>query len=166
MLTIVYIDSVIEMRVPRDRNLATCDTAFHHDGSASECPTTDTVEAFWETGEVGPLGPTSYRAGYRARTTGSILCNVEFPAAIAEAAIVANLALAATITPDGYLRCTLSGVADLTSKAEPIDQLIAQSFSVENLRLEGISAADLGSLLERLERSVALLHEVIRHRSD
>ncbi|AUC95496.1 hypothetical protein CWS35_15585 [Bradyrhizobium sp. SK17] len=166
MLTIVYIDSVIEMHVPRDRNLATRDTAFRHDSSAPECPTTDKVEAFWELGEAGPLGPSTYRAGYRIRATGSILCNVELPAAIAETAIVANLALATTITPDGYIRSTLSGVADLTSKAEPIDQLIAQSFSVENLRLEGISAADLGSLLERLERSVALLHEVIKHGSD
>jgi len=166
MLTMVYIDSVIEMHVPRDRSLVTCDTAFHHDRSPPECPTTDGVEAFWESGEVGPLGPSTYRAGYRIRATGSILCNVEFPAAMAETAIVANLTLATTITPDGYIRSTLSGTADLTSKAEPIDQLIAQSFSVENLRLEGISAADLGSLLERLERSVALLHEVIRQRSD
>jgi len=166
MLTIVYIDSVIEMHVPRDRDLATCDTAFPHDSSAPECRITDKVEAFLEPGEVGPLGPSTYRAGYRIRATGSILCNVELPAAIAEAAIVANLALATTITPDGYIRCTLSGVADLMAKAEPIDQLITQSFSVENLRLEGISAADLGSLLERLERSVVLLHEVIKHRSD
>jgi hypothetical protein len=166
MLTIVYIDSVIEILLPRDRNLATCDTAFRHDTSAPECPTTDKVEAFLEPGEVGPLGPSTYHAGYRIRATGSILCNVELPAAIAETAIVANLALATTITPDGHIRSILSGVADLTSKAEPIDQLIAQSFSVENLRLEGISAADLGSLLERLERSAALLHEVIKHRSD
>jgi len=166
MLTIVYIDSVIEIHVLRDRNLATRDTAFRHDSSAPECPTTDKVEAFWESGEVGPFGPSTYRVGYRIRATGSILCNVEFPATIAETAIVANLAIATTITPDGYIRSTLSGVADLTSKAEPIDQLIAKSFSVENLRLEGISAADLGSLLERLERSVALLHDVIKHRSD
>ncbi|WP_316168428.1 MULTISPECIES: hypothetical protein [unclassified Bradyrhizobium] len=146
--------------------MATCDTAFRHDSSTPECPTPDKVEAFWEPGEVGPLGPSTYRAGYRIRATGSILCSVEFPAAIAETAIVANLALATTITPDGYIRSTISGIADLTSKAEPIDQLIAQSFSVENLRLEGISAVDLGALLERLERSVALLHEVIKHRSD
>src|SRR5262245_34203437 len=111
---------------------------------------TDIVEAFWEIGELGPLGPTTYRAGYRFRTAGSTICNVELPAAIVEAAILTNSAFAMTVTADGYIKSSLSGGADSTSRAEPIDRLIAQSLSVENLRLEEISAADLTSLLERL----------------
>lgn len=125
---------------------------------------TDIVEAFWEVGELGPLGPMSYRAGYRLRT--AIICNVELPAAIVEAAILAKSTLAMTITPDGHVRSSVAGSAGSTSRAEPIDELIAQLLSVENLRLEEISAADLASLLERLERSVELVRQVMKHGSN
>jgi hypothetical protein len=127
---------------------------------------TDIVEAFWEINELGPLGPTSYRAGYRLRTAGSIICNVELPAAMVETAILTNSVLAMTVTADGHIRSSLIGDAGSTSKAEPIDRLIARSLSVENLRLEEISAADLTSLLERLERSVELVREVMKQGSD
>ncbi len=122
---------------------------------------TDRVEAFWEIGELGPIGPTSYRAGYRLRT--AIICNVELPAATVEAAILAKSILAVTITPDGHVRSSVGGSAGSTSRAEPIDQLIAQLLSVENLHLEEISAADLVLLLERLERSVELVRQVVKH---
>jgi hypothetical protein len=127
---------------------------------------TDIVEAFWENGELGPLGPTSYRAGYRLRMAGSIICNVELPAEIVEAAILARSALAMTVTPDGHVRSSLSGGTGSPSRAEPIDQLIAQLLSVENLRLEEISTADLTSLLERLERSAELVRRVMTHGSN
>lgn len=127
---------------------------------------TDLVEAFWEIKELGPLGPKSYRAGYRLRTAGSIICNVELPAAIVEAAILPNSVLAMTVTADGHIRSSLVGAAGFLSKGEPIDRLIAQSLSVENLRLEEISPADLTLLLERLERSVELVREVMKHGSD
>lgn len=125
---------------------------------------TDTVEAFCEIGELGPLGPMSYRAGYRLRTT--IICNVELPAAIVEAAIIAKSTLATMITPDGNVRSSVGVSAGSKSRTEPIDQLIAQLLSVENLRLEEISAANLGLLLERLERSVELVRQVMKHGSN
>jgi len=124
----------------------------------------DKVEAFWEIGDVGPLGPTSYRAGYRIRT--AVICNVELPAAIVETAILAESVLAISVTPDGHVRSSASGSAGSTSRAEPIDQLIAQLLSVENLHLEEISAADLVLLLERLERSVELVRQVMKHGSN
>ena len=141
--------------------MGACDIAVRDDNSALEGTATDMVEAFWEVGEWGPLGPTSYCAGYRFRMAGGIICKVELAAAIAEAAILANSALAMMVTADGYISSSLSGVADSKSKVEPIDELIAQLLSVENLRLNEIAAVDLSSLLERLERSVDLVREVM-----
>jgi len=127
---------------------------------------TDTLEAFWEPGESGPLGPTSYRAGYRLQTAKSVICNVELPAEIVEAGIIARSAFAITVTPDGHVRSSLSGGTSSTSKAEPIDQLIAQIVSVDSLRLEEITSSDLSSLLQRLFRSVTLVQEAMKHLPD
>jgi hypothetical protein len=111
---------------------------------------------------MGPLGPTSYRVGYRLKTAKSVVCNVELPAEIVEAAILARSAFAIMVTPDGHVRSSLSGAISSTSRAEPIDQLIAQIVSVDSLRLEEITSADLSSLLQRLFRSVTLVQEAMR----
>jgi len=124
---------------------------------------TDIVDVFCEVSESGPLGPSSYRAGYRIQTKGSIVCTVVLPAAIAEAAILSNSVLAIAVTNDGHIRSNLSGTTDSKSTTEPIDKLIAQFLSAENLHLEEVTAADLRSLLERLERSIDLVQAVMKH---
>jgi hypothetical protein len=123
---------------------------------------TEILEAFCEVSESGPLGPTSYRAGYRIHARESIVCTVVLPAAIAEDAILGNAALAIAVTNDGHIRSNLTGTTDCKSTAEPIDTLIAQFLSAENLRLEEVTTADLRSMLGRLERSIELVQRAMK----
>jgi hypothetical protein len=51
-------------------------------------------------------------------------------------------------------------------RAPPIDELVAQTVAVDNLQLEKITFADLNSLLQRLQRSVALVQQAMQHLSD
>lgn len=130
----------------------------------------DTFEAFFAVEGRGTLGPIWYRAGYRCGETGNVVCALELPASIVEPAILREAKLTATVTPDGHIRFSACRIASedksLPSITEPIDQLIAQSVAVDNLRLEEVTSADLNSLLQRLQRSVALVQEAVKHLSD
>lgn len=132
----------------------------------------DTFEAFFAIEVGGPLGTTSYRAGYRHGDTGNVVCALELPASIVEMAMLRDAKPAFTLAPDGHIRLSVFGVAcedmgeGLPSITEPIDELIAQSVAVDSLRLEEITPADLNSLLQRLHRSVALVQEALKHLSD
>jgi len=131
-----------------------------------------TFEAFFAIEVGGPLGPKSYRAGYRHGDTGNVLCALELPASIVEMAMLRDAKFAFTLAPDGHIRLSVfGGVCEdmgegLPSITEPIDGLIAQSVAVDSLRLEEITPADLNSLLQRLHRSVALVQEALKHLSD
>ncbi|MBR0969705.1 hypothetical protein [Bradyrhizobium japonicum] len=132
----------------------------------------DTLEAFLAVEGGGPSGPMWYRAGYRFSESGNVVCALELPASIVETTVLRDAKLFATVAPDGHMRFSVCGVAcedmsnGLPSIAGSIDQLIAQCVAVNNLRLEEITSADLKSLLERLQRSVALVQEAIEHLSD
>jgi hypothetical protein len=123
----------------------------------------EAVEAFLDTEGLGVLGPVSYRAGYRYAETGHVICSIELPALTAESTVLRNSKLAVSVTPDGHIESTISGSVDGLSilVAEPIDALIVQFVKVENLRLEEISTTNLNDLLQRLERSTALVRKAI-----
>ena len=132
----------------------------------------DTFEAFLAVEGGGPLGPIWYRAGYRCGETGNVVCALELPASIVETAIPRHAKLTATVAPNGHIRLSVCGTAcegisdGLLSVTGSIDQLIAQSVAVDNLHLEEITSADLNSLLQRLQHSVALVREAMKHLSD
>ncbi|WP_316213773.1 MULTISPECIES: hypothetical protein [unclassified Bradyrhizobium] len=132
----------------------------------------DTFEAFFAVKAGGPLGPTSYRAGYRYCDTGDVVCALELPASIVETAMLRDANLAFTLAPDGHIRFSVLGFAcedmreGLPSVTEPIDKLIAQSVAVDSLRFEEVTPADLNSLLQRLHRSVTIVQEALKHLSD
>jgi hypothetical protein len=123
----------------------------------------EAVEAFLDTEGLGALGPVSYRAGYRYADTEHVICSIELPAVIAESTVFRNSKLAVSVTSDGHIESTLSGSVDglPVFVAEPIDALIVHLLKVENFRLEEISATNLNNLLQRLERSTALVRKAI-----
>jgi len=129
----------------------------------------DTFEAFFVVESDGPLGPTSYRAGYRCGEAGNVVCALDLPASIVEATILRDAKLAVTIAPDGDIRSSVCRIAcddmghGLPSVTVPIDQLIAEFVAVDSLRLEEVSSADLSSLLQRLQRSVSIVQEAMKH---
>jgi hypothetical protein len=133
---------------------------------------TGTFEAFFAIDGASPFGPTGYRAGFRCRETGVVVCALELPASIVETTILKAAKLNATVAPDGHIRVSVRGIAcedigdGLPSAAGSIDQLIAQSVSIENLHFEEVTSSDLNSLLQRLQRSIALVQEAMGHLSD
>lgn len=130
------------------------------------------MEAFLAVKSGGPLGPTWYRAGYRCGETGNVICALDLPASIVEATILKDARLTVVATPDGHVRLSVCGLAcedigdGVPSISEPIDQLIARSVTAENLHLEEITSADLNSLLQRLQRAVALVQVALNHLPD
>jgi len=119
---------------------------------------------------VEPLGadrvimaPAGYRFGYRNVATGETVCAVEVPAEPVERTVMSQLSLSVTMTADGSIgplpldRDGSALASDIGTIARPIDDIVAQATSPDGLGLEGPSAADLKSLLARLERSVALV---------
>ena len=122
---------------------------------------TSRFEAFFTVGSNGPLGPASYRAGYLCSETGTAVCALELPASIVESAILRDAELTAALASDGHIQFSLGD--GLPSFTEPIDRVIAQIVSVDSLRLEEITPADLNFLLRRLCRSVALVEEAMMH---
>jgi hypothetical protein len=124
---------------------------------------TNRIEAFFTIGSSGPLGPVTYRAGYRCSETGNVVCALELPASIVESAIFRDAELAVAIASDGHIQFSLRD--GLPSVSEPIDRVIAQTVSVDSLHLEEITSADLNSLLQRLCRSVAFVREAMMHLS-
>jgi|tagenome__1003787_1003787.scaffolds.fasta_scaffold20741171_2 hypothetical protein len=132
----------------------------------------NTFEAFFAVEASGPLGPISYRAGYRCGETGDVVCALELPASIVETTILRYAEFIATVAPDGHIRCSSPKITcedmekGLPCVTEPIDQLIGRIVSVDSLHCEEVTSADLSSLLQRLCRSVALVQEALRHLSD
>lgn len=133
---------------------------------------TDTFEAFLVVqGDRAP-GPIWYRAGYRSGKTGNVICALELPASIVEPAILREATLTVVLSPDGHVKSSLCGTAceDVCAgrplATQPLDQLVAQSVAVENLHLEEITFADLNSLLRRLQRSITLVQEAMKHLPD
>jgi hypothetical protein len=128
---------------------------------------TDEPEAFFRTvgKEVGSLSPVRYRAGYRLRDTGKVICTVELPASVAELTVFGHSKLSVVVTTDGHIQSSVVGLASLHGTppvaAEPIDLLIEHVTAVDNLRVEEATVEDLTMLLQRLERAVSLAKEAI-----
>lgn len=127
---------------------------------------TDEPEAFFRiVEEVGSLGSARYRAGYRLRDTGEVICTVELPASVIESTVFGHSKLAIAATTNGYIQSSVVGPACLSGTssiaAEPIDLLIEHMTAVENLHLEEATVETLTMLLQRLERSVSLAREAI-----
>jgi len=133
---------------------------------------TEEPEAFFRIvgEEVGSLGPARYRAGYRLRDTGKVICTVELPASVTESTVFGLSKLSIAATTDGYVQSSVVGLASLNGTppvaSEPIDLLIEHVTAVENLRLEEATVEDLKMLLQRLERSVSLAKEAIAKLDD
>jgi hypothetical protein len=117
------------------------------------------VEAFLDLGcgDDNPLRPSSYSAGYRLIETGEVICTVELPVPIAEAAILRRSKISIILTPGGRVEVSSGGLAT----NEQIDDLVARTVTQVNLRMEEATASDLESLLHRLERSISLVKGAI-----
>jgi len=120
---------------------------------------TGSVEAYLDLGcdDDNSLRPSSYSAGYRLIETGEVICTVELPVPIAEAAILRRSKISIILTPGGRVEASSGGSAAV----EQIDDLVARTVTQVNLHMEEATASDLASLLHRLERSISLVKEAI-----
>lgn len=117
------------------------------------------IEAFLDLGcdDDTRLRPSSYSAGYRLVESGEVICSVELPAPIAEAAILRRSRISIILSPDGRVEVSSGGLA----ANEQIDDLVSRMVTQANLCMEEATASDLESLLHRLERSIGLVKEAI-----
>lgn len=83
---------------------------------------------------------------------------------IAEA-LLAEASLVATITADGSVIPSMSGLANGAQRLKrimsSIDELVGQTIEERNLRLEEASTTDLRKLLASLNRSVCLVKRAL-----
>jgi hypothetical protein len=109
----------------------------------------------------------AYRFGYRAIGTDDCLTAVDVPMSIVEQAVLTRASLAATVGPDGTVISHMlishdgGSIPDIHTDVASIDALIQRAVNTENLRREEATAADLSTLLRRLENSVRLVKGAI-----
>jgi hypothetical protein len=126
------------------------------------------LEPFMESAEItrSPTGGAAYRFGYRIVGSTTVVSAVELPAAIVEQTIMEGALLSARSSPDGTIvsQISISYLADgggLSCRAGAIDDLVRNAVDPESLRMEEATAADLNTLLQRLERSVGLVKNAL-----
>jgi len=113
------------------------------------------------------LCPGGYRIGYRLSSTQAILAHVDIPAPTIERAVLDKLLILPRITLDGTVTADVSARNDLGSDplievaATPIDKLVLRGIAAENLRVEGVGAAELQELLDHLERSASAVRAAL-----
>ncbi|MBR1243522.1 hypothetical protein JQ620_25855 [Bradyrhizobium sp. AUGA SZCCT0274] len=127
------------------------------------------LEPFVERTEIGTC---SYRFGYRCATTKQVLSIVTIPAKMVELALTESFSLTTKITPAGDVIPVLAGPDDVTIApgaiwtATPVEQLVADAISAENLYLEEAGRAELNILRQRLEHAIGLVTEALRRPID
>ena len=124
------------------------------------------LEPFMEPAHTkGRVNGSAYRFGYRILGTEQVVSAVEVPASIVENTILQGALLSARSSPDGTITSQMSisysANASSTREAKPIDELVRNAIDLDNLRMEEATAADLNTLLERLERSVSFVRDAI-----
>jgi hypothetical protein len=132
------------------------------------------VEPFVECTELcgDERGTRSYRFGYRLKTTKEVLSIVTIPAKTVELALTVGFSLTAKITPTGDVIPVLTGPDDLAIAPSaiwtvtPVEQLVADAISAENLHLEEAGRAELNILRQRLEHAVCLVAEALARPTD
>lgn len=112
------------------------------------------------------MGPTGYRFGYRNPATGEAVCTVDVPAETVEQTVTSQLSLSVTMSADGKITAHFLEPDDAAGPGvaaipRPIDDIVAQGTSPDELSRESPSTSDLKSLLARLERSVALVRAAL-----
>jgi hypothetical protein len=117
-------------------------------------------------------GVRSYRFGYRFNTTGDALSLVTIPAKTVELALTVDFSLTTKITPTGDVIPVLTTPDDLAIAPSavwtvmPVEQLVADAISAENLHLEEAGRADLNILRQRLEHAIGLVTEALERQTD
>jgi hypothetical protein len=117
-------------------------------------------------------GVRSYRFGYRFNATRDALSIVTIPAKAVELALTVDFSLTTKITPAGDVIPVLTGPDDLAIAPSaiwtviPVEQLVADAISAENLHLEEAGRADLNILRQRLEHAVGLVTEALERQTD
>lgn len=109
-------------------------------------------------------GVSTYRFGYREEGTKDILSVINIPADIVELAVAADLFLSTEMSPTGDVFSVLNSANDIAmalSSHRTIETLVANAVAQDSLRLEESGPKELKVLLDRLERSIALVRETI-----
>lgn len=127
------------------------------------------LEPFLESTGHSPagLGATDYLAGYRCRETRAVVCAINLPADLVEAAVMANVIASAIVTPSGQVESSFEFAKTRSQTtqvltSEPIDALVARALARESLRLEGATEQQLELLYDRLGRSLHLVAECLQ----
>ncbi len=113
-------------------------------------------------------GVNTYRFGYREERTKDILAMISIPADTVELAVTADLVLSTEMSPTGDIFSVLSSANDIaiaSSLHKTIETLVANAVAQDSLRLEESGPKELKVLLARLERSIALVREIISQSS-
>ncbi|MET4418850.1 hypothetical protein [Bradyrhizobium sp. RT3a] len=112
------------------------------------------------------MGDDLYRLGYRVSETGTVVAAIEIPAWLLEEAISSNLTSSCRLTPDGSLISESSfeygkACAGIGISPMPLDQLIRATLAPQNLHMEEATAANLRTMLQRLEESTSVVREAL-----
>jgi hypothetical protein len=99
-----------------------------------------------------------FRVGYRTEGTDYVLSAVDLPVQILEQEVASGLQLVTTVTPSGEVVSQIVGSSGLTlpsPRSTPsIHNLVSQTVSRHNLRLEEASTSELCDLLKTLEAAI------------
>jgi hypothetical protein len=128
-------------------------------------PQTSNIEPFIERPRMASPHADAYRFGYRL--DGVVVSAVDLPVETVEKLLVSGNRLSVRITPCGEIVAELSipNVLGEVSHAEgiilSIDDLVRETLRPETLRMEEATSADLALLLSCLQRSAALVKEML-----
>jgi hypothetical protein len=108
----------------------------------------------------------TYRFGYRTVGIGNCVSAIDVPMLVVEQAVLTRASSSVRVGPDGtvishMLTSHVMGSPDLPTDVASIEVLVKRAVNAENLRMEEATAADLSTLLQRLEDSVRLVKVAI-----
>ncbi|MDE5457244.1 hypothetical protein GWE18_31375 [Bradyrhizobium sp. CSA112] len=97
---------------------------------------------------------------------------IDIPAKVVELALTDGFLLGTKMTPTGDVSPVLNGREEIEFASSAIwaitsiEQLVAETLSSENLRLEEAGSAELSILQKRLERATSLVQDAIERLTD
>jgi len=92
---------------------------------------------------------------------GDVVSSLIISAETIERALLFKRTITLALTPDGQTTAVIPDCAECIQAISPIDNLVGDVLDPTNLCMEEATAADLRTLLQRLERSVSLVREAI-----
>lgn len=121
---------------------------------------TQSCELFVE--RVSPNHPSAdgqcFRLGYRTKGKGDILAAVDLPVHVLEQEIASGLEMVVTVTPPGEVVAQIVGSSGFNllgpRSITPIQDLVSEAVSTDNLRLEEATASELRGFLRALESAI------------